>query len=37
MTMYPDLVPAGQQRLQAFVATPGLYVSSGLLSGSQQQ
>jgi hypothetical protein len=33
MTMYPDPVPIGQQRPQAFVATLGLYVSPGLLSG----
>jgi hypothetical protein len=37
MTMYPGLVPVGQQRPQAFVATPGLYASPGLLSGPQQQ
>jgi hypothetical protein len=37
MIMYPGPVPAGQQRLQAFVATPGLYASPGLLSGLQQQ
>jgi hypothetical protein len=37
MTMYPGPVPAGQQRLQAFVATPGLYTSPGLLSRPQQQ
>jgi hypothetical protein len=37
MTMYPSPVPVGQQRPQAFVATPGLYVSPGLLSGPQQQ
>jgi hypothetical protein len=37
MTMYPGLVPVGQQRPQAFVATPDLYVSPGLLSGPQQQ
>jgi hypothetical protein len=37
MTMYPDPMPARQQRPQAFVATPGLYASSGLLSGPQQQ
>jgi hypothetical protein len=36
MTMYPGPVPAGQQRPQAFVATPDLYVSPGLLFGSQQ-
>jgi hypothetical protein len=35
MTMYPGLVPAGQQRPQAFVATPGLYTSPGPLSGPQ--
>jgi hypothetical protein len=34
MTMYSGPVPA---RLQAFVATPSLYVSPGLLSGLQQQ
>jgi hypothetical protein len=33
----PRPVPAGQQRPQAFVATPGLYASLGLLSGPQQQ
>jgi hypothetical protein len=33
MTMYSGPVPA---RLQAFVATPSLYVSPGLLSGLQQ-
>jgi hypothetical protein len=32
MTMYPSPVPAGQQRPQAFVATPGLYSSPDLLS-----
>jgi hypothetical protein len=37
MTMYPGPVPARQQRLQAFVATPGLYASPGPLSGPQQQ
>jgi hypothetical protein len=35
MTMYPGPMPVGQQRPQAFVATPGLYVSPGLLSGPQ--
>jgi hypothetical protein len=35
--MYPSPVPAGQQRPQAFVATPGLYASLGLLSEPQQQ
>jgi hypothetical protein len=37
MTMYLSSVPAGQQRPQAFVATSGLYVSPGPLSGPQQQ
>jgi hypothetical protein len=37
MTMYSGPVPAGQQRPQAFVVTPGLYVSPGPLSGPQQQ
>jgi hypothetical protein len=37
MTMYPGPVPAAQQRLQAFVATPGLYASPSLLSGPQPQ
>jgi hypothetical protein len=37
MTMYPGPVSAGQQRPQAFVAMPGLYVSPGPLSGPQQQ
>jgi hypothetical protein len=37
MTMYLGPVPAGQQRLHAFVATPGLYASPGPLSGPQQQ
>jgi hypothetical protein len=37
MTMYPGPVPTGQQRLQAFVATPGLYASPSLLSGPQPQ
>jgi hypothetical protein len=37
MTTYPDTVPTGQQRSKAFVATPGLYASPGLLSGPQQQ
>jgi hypothetical protein len=37
MTMYPGPVPAGQQRPQAFVTTPGLYASPGLLSEPQQQ
>jgi hypothetical protein len=35
MTMYPGPVPAGQQRPQAFVATPALYASLNLLSGPQ--
>jgi hypothetical protein len=30
-------VLTGQQHLQAFVTTPGLYASPGLLSGPQQQ
>jgi hypothetical protein len=37
MTMYPGLVPAGQQHPQTFVATPDLYASPGPLSGPQQQ
>jgi hypothetical protein len=37
MTMYPGPVSVGQQRSQAFVATPGLYGSPGPLSGPQQQ
>jgi hypothetical protein len=37
MTMYPGPMFAGQQRPQAFVATPGLYASPDLLSGPQQQ
>jgi hypothetical protein len=37
MTMYLSLVPAGQQRPHAFVATPGIYASPGFLSGPQQQ
>jgi hypothetical protein len=37
MTMYSVPVPAGQQRPQAFVATPGLYASPSLLSGAQPQ
>jgi hypothetical protein len=36
MTMYSGPVPAGQQRPQAFVATPGLNASPGLLSEPQQ-
>jgi hypothetical protein len=36
MTIYPGPVPAGQQRLQAFMATLGLYLSSGFLLGQQQ-
>jgi hypothetical protein len=35
--MYPDPVPAGQQRPQAFVATSALYLSSSLLSRPQPQ
>jgi hypothetical protein len=34
--MYPDPMPAGQQRLQAFMATPGLHASPDLLSEPQQ-
>jgi hypothetical protein len=37
MTMYPDPVPTGQQHPHAFVTTPALYASLGLLSGPQQQ
>jgi hypothetical protein len=37
ITMCLGPVSAGQQRLHAFVATPGLYASPGLLSGPQQQ
>jgi hypothetical protein len=37
MTMYLGLVPAGQQRPQAFVATPGPYASPSLLSRPQPQ
>jgi hypothetical protein len=37
MAIYPGPVPAGQQRPQAFVATPGLYASSSLLFRPQQQ
>jgi hypothetical protein len=37
LTMYPGPVPVGQQRPQAFVATPSLYASPDLLFGSQQQ
>jgi hypothetical protein len=37
MTMYSGPVPTGQQRPQAFVATPGLYASPAPLSGPQQQ
>jgi hypothetical protein len=36
MTIYPGPVPAGQQRLQAFMATLGLYSSAGFLPGQQQ-
>jgi hypothetical protein len=35
--MYPGPVTVGQQRLHAFVTTPGLYGSPDLLSGPQQQ
>jgi hypothetical protein len=37
MTMYLGPVPARQQRLQAFVSTPGLYASPGPLSEPPQQ
>jgi hypothetical protein len=37
MTVYPGPVPAGQQRPQAFMATPGLYLSPEFLLGQQQQ
>jgi hypothetical protein len=37
MTMYPAPLPTGQQHPQAFVATPSLYSSPSLLSGSQPQ
>jgi hypothetical protein len=37
MTMYPGPMPVGQHHLQAFVATPDLYVSPGLLSGPHQK
>jgi hypothetical protein len=37
MTMYPGLMPAEQQCLQAFVATLGLYMSPSFLSGPQPQ
>jgi hypothetical protein len=36
MTVYPGPVPTGQQRLQAFMATPGPYSSPGFLPGQQQ-
>jgi hypothetical protein len=35
--MYLGPVPAEQQRLQAFVATPGLYASPSIFSRSQPQ
>jgi hypothetical protein len=37
MAVYPGPVPAGQQRPQAFMATPGLYPSPDFLAGQQQQ
>jgi hypothetical protein len=37
MTVYPGPVPAGQQRPQAFMATPGPYPSPRFLPGQQQQ
>jgi hypothetical protein len=36
MTVYPGLVPTGQQRPPAFMATPGPYPSPGFLPGQQQ-
>jgi hypothetical protein len=33
----PVLIPAGQQRPQAFMATLGLYTTPGFLLGQQQQ
>jgi hypothetical protein len=37
MTVYPGPVPIGQQRPQAFMATPGPYPSPRFLPGQQQQ
>jgi hypothetical protein len=37
ITMYPGPVSTGQQHLQAFAVTPGLYASPNLLSEPQQQ
>jgi hypothetical protein len=37
MTVYPGPVPTGQQRPQAFMATPGPYPSPRFLPGQQQQ
>jgi hypothetical protein len=37
MTVYLGLVPTGQQRPQAFMATPGPYPSPEFLPGQQQQ
>jgi hypothetical protein len=37
MTVYPGPVPTGQQRPQAFMATPGPYPSPGFLPSQQQQ
>jgi hypothetical protein len=37
MTVYPGPVPTGQQRPQAFMATPSPYTSPGFLPGQQQQ
>jgi hypothetical protein len=37
MTVYPGLVPTGQQRPQAFMAMPGPYSSPGFLPDQQQQ
>jgi hypothetical protein len=36
MTVYPSPVPTGQQRSQAFMATPGPYPSLEFLPGQQQ-
>jgi hypothetical protein len=35
--MTPGLVPTGQQRPQAFMATPGPYLLPGFLPDEQQQ
>jgi hypothetical protein len=36
MTVYPGRVPTRQQRSQAFVATPGVYMTPEFLPGQQQ-